>query len=423
VAKTLSAPNKACLDGASSLHIQVALSKFKAKGANRWTTPEHTHPDGCLPHKFDKLSSLPTHEIIEAVALRGPLHFIDGWGYLAQALSALASGNPHAARHLAYYAELRGSMSILASQGIGIFNSNTAVVNASGAVGFVKDIPTHSIAWLALEYWAESDRAFSAIAKSVNIVGVPLLDSLAAYFPSPAKKLLGSQLIKLWGLDLKDASQDHLSRNASSYSPNLLTSIETTPNVDIGLFNDIWQGFEPSTFQIEKHLFRVLLETQAAAGPDAPLAGRDKEYQRLDPRVQRVVSQAFIERTESPGLHPLLERAGKASAPIAADEMIARACMLLRIAFALTKSNLLEAQVAPISDWAFWWSKYGAERGFWSTDDTPSELVLLWEDIALALEDAADLSPSERFEWLTAVPSGLPRLCETERICLWSLCG
>src|ERR1700722_668599 len=46
------------------------------------------------------------------------LHSTDGWSYLGKAILALMRGDPHRSRHLAYYAELRAAMSILASEGI-----------------------------------------------------------------------------------------------------------------------------------------------------------------------------------------------------------------------------------------------------------------------------------------------------------------
>jgi len=51
------------------------------------------------------------------------LHCSDGWSYLGKAILSILRGDPHRARHLAYYAELRAAVALLATEGIGIFNN------------------------------------------------------------------------------------------------------------------------------------------------------------------------------------------------------------------------------------------------------------------------------------------------------------
>ena len=61
-------------------------------------------------------------------------HCFDGWSYLGRATEAELAGDPGSARHLGYYAELRAAMSLLAGDGIGIFNNSHVSVNGSGDV-------------------------------------------------------------------------------------------------------------------------------------------------------------------------------------------------------------------------------------------------------------------------------------------------
>src|SRR4051812_31586529 len=51
------------------------------------------------------------------VAASAPLHALDGWAYVARSLDAAFMGDPDAARHLAYYAELRAALALLAAAG------------------------------------------------------------------------------------------------------------------------------------------------------------------------------------------------------------------------------------------------------------------------------------------------------------------
>ena len=62
------------------------------------------------------------NQIGEYVASSVLLHCNDGWNYLSRAVESLINGDIASAIHFAYYAELRSAMSLLAYEGIGIFN-------------------------------------------------------------------------------------------------------------------------------------------------------------------------------------------------------------------------------------------------------------------------------------------------------------
>ncbi|MFN3582493.1 hypothetical protein [Phenylobacterium sp.] len=418
--QALSGEQKTALDAASPKQVQIALGRFSGKKQSTWVSPTHKYKDGQLPRDFT--NSLPPSEITEAVSIRAPLHLIDGWGYLARALNALSSGAPHPARHLAYYAELRAALSILASQGIGIFNTRTVVIAEQGDISSFNGPTTHTMAWFALQNWADKAGAFDMIMSSMDISGVTLKDIFQEYFPSPAKQMLGSELISLWGFDLSVAANDHVDRNTSSYLPNELLNISTNPADDLKFIRDLWRSFQPTAFDLEKHLLRMLLEKQVGQIGRRTLAGRQKEYERIDPRFRRAVTREFIERREEADDHPILRTAASRTEPSSVQELTARACLLLRLALALNLSCLSKVSVSPRDDLEFWWTEYGSSRGFWRPGEEPEDLSELWADVDLALSDAENAAATNRLDWLAAEPSGLPRLCETERICLWALC-
>src|ERR1700685_1183046 len=60
----------------------------------------------------------PRH-LSQYIAASCILHCSDGWSYLGKAIMSLLRGDPHRCRHLAYYAELRAVMSLVATEGIG----------------------------------------------------------------------------------------------------------------------------------------------------------------------------------------------------------------------------------------------------------------------------------------------------------------
>ena len=86
----------------------------------------------------------PLH-LAQYISASSLLHSSDGWSYLGKALLSILRGDPHRAVHLAYYAELRAAVSLLATEGIGIFNNRHFVIDAPGSVARMHggNSPTH----------------------------------------------------------------------------------------------------------------------------------------------------------------------------------------------------------------------------------------------------------------------------------------
>src|SRR5690554_4022269 len=99
--------------------ILSALSSFSNKDVTQWLAANHPASDGQITLKWPQIRSLPPSKVHEAVALTIPSHCMDGWNFVARSMEAALSGDFHAARHLAYYAQLRAGMCILANLGIG----------------------------------------------------------------------------------------------------------------------------------------------------------------------------------------------------------------------------------------------------------------------------------------------------------------
>ena len=118
---------------ASATHgpILSSLIKLSNRTPAQWFPPGHAAIRGELPAKWNALRLIPVSDAIDAVALSAPQHCMDGWAYVSRALGALLSGGIYtAARHLAYYSQLRAGLSILANVGIGIFNGvNFAIIS------------------------------------------------------------------------------------------------------------------------------------------------------------------------------------------------------------------------------------------------------------------------------------------------------
>lgn len=400
--------------------IQSKLSPLSTR--HTWLSVGNSIQSGNPPKEKVAFDALPAADIIELIATRGPLHVADGWGYLARAMSALLAGDAHAARHLAYYAELRAALSILANDGIGVFNGQNRVVDSAGVLRQLQNQGTHAMCWAALEFWASEPQSIQKLLLATQINGARLVDAIQVFFPGMSAGALGGALIREWGFDLQVGHLDRDDRNLSSYNPNSLTPLNTLPADDLAFIGSLWGAFEPNSWTLERHLLRKLLETLQGVVGGATLGQRTTEYQYLDERLKPFVSMDFLARNEDPDNHPLIEAAKDASSPAPAHSMLARGALLLALGGWMSERNLRDAMVQPYAHLQSWWRTYGAERGIWSAGSEPTNMADLWVDVSDALADLASGPHPTRHQLIQAGGGAVWRLCEAERIGLWNLC-
>ena len=168
-------------------------------------------------------------QLSEFIAASCLLHCSDGWSYLGRAISSLLRGDPHRARHLAYYAELRATTSLLATEGIGIFNSeHFAITGPSVATALATKSGTHYFAWDCLEYWSDQPASANLFAQIIRPYGISLEDWCAPLGGASTLAPHARKWFKQWGMDLHVFLKDHAVRNVSSYEPDgLPRTLET----------------------------------------------------------------------------------------------------------------------------------------------------------------------------------------------------
>lgn len=398
------------------------LSGVVGRQPMSWLSSTHPHPNGSLPRQEPAFLAVPPNFIIESVAARGPLHCLDGWSYLARSMNALLSGSSHSSRHLAYYAELRAALSILASEGVGVFNGRNRAVDAGSNLLPLPSKGTHEISWHAITNWAKQSRALARILGAVEINGVTLFEALQAFFPSLSVVTLSYDLIATWGFDLGVGADDREERNISSYSPNDLTVIPHTADDDLEFIVSLWECFQPGAWNLEAHLLRMLLEIQQAAIGGTAIAEMEKNYETLDSRITSVVPFNFLIRATSPADHAVILEAMKATHPAEPRAMIARAALLLRIATGMARVNLTTATIQPFDQLEDWWQKLGDQKGLWRPLQRPTTMDELWTEIEDAIEVARTAAPANRYDMLSKRDLSLVKLSEAERIGLWHLC-
>ncbi len=353
------------------------------------------------------------------VAVRGPLHAIDGWSYLGRAISALLSGQTHVVRHLSYYAELRAALSILASSGVGIFNRQHVVIDSTGAAHTFSQKPTHQIAWLTLAEWAVHSSSLERLIKPMAFAGASLLDPFDDFFPAQRSTAAG-ELMERWGFDLQQGMVDRDERNWSSYQPTALQPAQTTPAQDSEFLRMFWHACRPSSIELERHLLRILLETEAL-GQGFHLYELPSRYDRLHENIKAVISFEFLKRELEPIDHDFLCCVASSTLPAPPYAMMSRAALLLKLATGMAEENLRSAGVQPVKHFDNWWQDFGVSHGLWRPGLPPATTADLWDDIDAAIEDIASAPTAHRHEWVSAMAGNAIRMCETERVALWGL--
>lgn len=385
----------------------------------------------------------------EYIAASATLHCADGWSFLGRALDCLAQGDADVTRHLAYYAELRGAVSLLAAEGVGIFNTRHAVLDSSGRCQKLPRLKqqysgTHRITWLALEHWAGLKRSADLLAEIIEPGGIPLGDWLEAF---PGAKTtwhpIGAEWLKTWGLDLKRLSDDREARNEASYRPTHLN-----PGVFLQVSESsrfmcrLWTIHEPSTpsrFEfIDRHLLRLSLERafEAVMGKrveDDPSEFRNRVAAMLYAVAPSGLSvdewERFLTRDVQPADSILTTEARGTVAtrdPGHHVQVVARAALLLRVATGACALLLREAGFGR-SELEFWWKNLGEERGLWEPGNEPDELLDLWADVEIALDEMHEWEVSKSGAnvsyaiWQREQSYAISVLGECERIALWGL--
>ena len=389
--------------------------------------------------------SVDLSDLTEYVAVMGPVHSMEGWAYLGRAVHCLARGDPYNAVHLAYYAELRAALSLLASEGIGVFNNTHCVIDEGGRAHLrspqEENLGTHNWTWLTFRWWATQASAIELFGQVVAPYGVNLSTWLEAdERTGVALEQIGTRWLDLWGMDIGRFFSDRDARNAASYWPNTVNPWQQTTAVDsFGFIRSLWLPLEPTTGsrfgELDKHLLRMIIKeahTAATGGRssrsldgsidellvDMALGGAEADYWR-----------GFLTGVAEPETLAVIQIASgtsRVSDPKHATEVLSRAELLLRISTGSAALHLQEAELGrPQLD--FWVDAVGTSRGLWPPDGEPEQCSTLWEDIQVALDESGDWFESgdsqsqSNFDWWEQRAWDLAKLCECERVALWGL--
>lgn len=394
-------------------------------------------------------AKLPTtverkRNLAQYIAASVALHSNDGWSYLGRSVACLLAGDTHRALHMAYYAELRAAMSLLASAGIGIFSGQHFIVPTANTTAKLRSGQgTHNIAWLALEEWSQQPASGALFAQLIRPEGRTLDDWFHAQGGAGALAPQAKAWFMQWGMDLGLATKDRDARNESSYRPDgVPTTWELKAKDGLEFVRDMWSTLEPSATssfeQIDRHILRLAMERYYEGFSGKKPSRTDPAFMAL---VESTVSAQSLSNATEVRLKKFLLRQSAADEPLIfrysavgpgnpqtdAFAVMSRAVLLLRIATG-SAHNLLHQAGFDAAALSFWWQKLGEARGLWKPGSPPAALVDLWADIQDGLREVEEIDADypATFETINGVAYGifgrLNVLASHERVSLWGLC-
>lgn len=388
--------------------------------------------------------TLPYDEVRNYLAASALSHLLDGWGYLSNSITALFNGNKGAAIHLAYYSELRGAMSLLASEGIGVFSKNhIALMDDARLIHFTRyrrttagridenKLGTHPFVWSALEKWCKSSiKPDYTILDIFSVKGHNFTDLIAGFHPQ-ATLLLSTSITKKWplkwALDISKFKHDHNLRDFASYRPQSMYDFKKTIDIK-STIKDIYSclsilsplannNFNYLDIILLKNLYTELFELLNLgnfATIDELISNSFTEvgdtYDISTRAIMMDTSQHII----------FAQSSSRKPEPL---PVIARAILLLRLSTGLVSSLLKDANIQK-SDLQFIWNQYGFNSGLWDNSMAIKDFYTLWVDVEDECSDMIEqLDQKENNPFLikSEFASKLNKLSQFNRAVLWGL--
>lgn len=396
---------------------------------------------------------LKSKDVSTYIAASSLSHLIDGWGYLANAVNAFLRGSPGTAIHLAYYAELRAVMSLLATEGIGVFSdihlglesNNTFSIfhkydrkqKGKGGVSkrFVNPIGTHVFAWEAMDKWCRSgSKPSQDFLQMFQVKGHSFSELLPGFHPQ-ASQLVSSSItkrwLKTWAFDVKKYKNDREFRNSVSYRPQTISDFDKKVDFRTAIKNiyELFHVLSPTTNNPFNYLDKLLLKDLFDSLYEIPdIASRALKENMIKEAFENVGS-TLDKTTEAILLPPILPE----STPLIFSEaaklelmplpVISRAALLLRVSTGCVSALLKDADITK-NELTFIWDTYGFNHGFWDSMQPVSEFYKLWDDIEISYSNIdANLTSgiNSPFSFNNEMEDNIIKLSQFDRAVFWGL--
>jgi hypothetical protein len=437
---------------ASAVAVEHAATRLRSRLRHkRWLASTNAYLerapkrlDKQLPRRRETARILPrgshdaTH-LAEYIAASTILHCADGWAYLGRAMAAQLRGDIGAACHLAYYAELRAAVSLLAGEGIGVFNQVHAVLGESGDVTLFRQEGTHVFAWNALSRWTLLPRSQSIFGEIIEPADAPLADWLGPLASGSVWGAHGREYLHTWGLDVKRFALDREARNDSSYQPRTIFGATAPTSIRAAQFGrDFWELFEPEGISrfglLDRYLLRRMLRHIFKARENKRAVDHPKDFATfVEPALERVQTSVphdqlisfFLSKAPEPPLFAEAEQDSSIDDPEDHLQVISRAALLLRVASGAARRLLAQATLS-FANYEWWVRQMGANRALaLETAESLERPEELWGDVEAAIEALDQMIPAGETDTYVEMGDGgsleVAMLGGCERIALWGL--
>lgn len=369
-------------------------------------------------HDANKAFELRSNDVRTYISASSISHLLDGWGYLSQAVNALLAGNSGAAIHLAYYAELRAVMSLLASEGIGVFSNQHIGIDANNDFNFFSKykrrerggsgsyitkenkIGTHVFAWEAFDKWCKSDvKPSYNLLRIFKVKGHTFSDLLPGFHPQATQLVSSSiakQWLKKWAFDVKRYKNDRDLRNFVSYRPQTISNFDSRIDFKESI-NNIYSLFHvlspnsSSPFNyldklLLKKLFEELYSIEGISERGSLKELIEESFSHLGATLDATTERILLPQGNQE-THLIFSEASKRK--VSALPLISRASLLLRVSTGCTSVLLEDAQIRK-DELNFIWGNYGFNNGFWEVAKPVSDFFELWTDVETKFSEITD---------------------------------
>ncbi len=439
------------VDDASNTHVILGATKIKSDYlTNGYLLPQTdtlvSNAVDAIKKHFDNQVPLSSLELSTYLAACSLSHTMDGWDYLSHSVDSLLKGDVGVAIHLAYYAELRATLSFLSSEGIGVFNRQHVKLDSSGSFDKCPGtLGTHEAAWELIDKWARSSitSVDNSVMQVFSVNGKTFEEWMAAFpYPSPA---LGRSVVRSWlrewNFDLHRFKTDRNMRNEVSYRPQRIKTNQhlRTLNDLVNSLASFWDVLEPNDsdpFQLlDKYLLRTILQ-KTYANLSSTIKFQNSFKSLIESTLENLglnQSPSFVDfLTDAASQHllfsesqkPVIDPATLIYNPLS---VIARATLMLRLSTGMSSMVFRSAGVSK-NDLSVVWDPYGIERGFWTSEEPPQTFVILWEDIKEHVSDLSEWAngKSPNLSLLniyhdTAMPQSFSYFKQFNRAGLWGM--
>lgn len=345
--------------------------------------------------------TLKANMMSEYIAASVLIHCSDAWNYFSRSVDALLNGDIASSIHFAYYAELRSAMSLMAYEGVGIFDRRHVWYDSTKNVDFVLNTTTHKAVDKGMEEWAKTSGKKEVLFKLIKVNNQSLGDWIDATGTSSKSRYVSTIIndwLKKWSIDLH-LNEDQSVRNVMSYRPHFTAEHVNIEDMLLKL-SEMWKLLEPVSSGgfplLDRYLLRLAIEgaysktTGRAASGNLFKAFIEKTFNNLGEDTTQPLFNFLLREVQPSDAFIFLEaKKDRSDTMINEHEplpLICRGLLLLRIATGAC-SELMDNSTLRKDDLRFWWESICYQHGLTSILPSGIDAVDLYTDVRDSIDN------------------------------------